>query len=58
MASLAIPAGASCLGKAIGAVTLADGRTVRGFLAEPIATHGADDITSHGSWPAALAAIP
>ncbi|GAA0253840.1 allophanate hydrolase [Cryptosporangium japonicum] len=40
----------------IGAVTLADGRTVRGFLAEPIATRDATDITAHGSWPSALAA--
>ncbi|TQS44044.1 allophanate hydrolase [Cryptosporangium phraense] len=40
----------------IGTVTLADGRTVRGFLTEAIATETAEDITAHGSWPSALAA--
>lgn len=39
----------------IGAVDLADGRTVRGFLAEETAVTAAPDITGHGSWPAALA---
>ncbi|NAZ84946.1 allophanate hydrolase [Kineococcus indalonis] len=41
---------------ALGAAVLEDGRTVRSFLAEPAATAGAEDITHHGSWPAALAA--
>ncbi|MFI5952883.1 allophanate hydrolase [Cryptosporangium sp. NPDC051539] len=40
----------------IGAVTLADGRTVRGFLTEVIATETALDITAYGSWPSAQAA--
>nr|WP_218885898.1 allophanate hydrolase [Kineococcus aurantiacus] len=38
----------------IGAVTLSDGRVVRGFLAEPAALAGAREITASGSWPAAL----
>ena len=29
---------------------LTDGRLVRGFLVEPIATEGAEDITSYGGW--------
>ncbi|WP_432564950.1 allophanate hydrolase [Kineococcus sp. SYSU DK003] len=37
----------------IGAVTLADGRVVRGFLAEPAAVAGSREITAFGSWPAA-----
>jgi allophanate hydrolase len=40
----------------IGTVSLADGRTVRGFLCEPAATSGARDITEQGSWPAWLEA--
>ncbi|ABS02393.1 allophanate hydrolase [Kineococcus radiotolerans] len=40
----------------IGAVTLDDGRVVRGFLAEPVALAGAEEITTFGSWPAARAA--
>ena len=40
----------------IGAVTLQDGRTVRGFLAEDVAVRSAPEITGHGSWPAALSA--
>ena len=40
----------------IGAVTLEDGRVVRGFLAEPAALRRAQEITAFGSWPAAQAA--
>ncbi len=40
---------------AIGAVTLEDGTTVRGFIAEPRALSGALDITSHGGWRAYMA---
>lgn len=40
----------------IGAVTLEDGRTVRGFLVEPGAVAGARDVTGHGGWRAAMAA--
>ncbi|MGW5876925.1 allophanate hydrolase [Nocardiopsis terrae] len=36
----------------LGAVTLADGRTVVGFGCEPAAAEGAEDITRHGGWPA------
>lgn len=35
---------------AIGTVTLADGSSVKGFVAEPRATLGAEDITSFGGW--------
>ncbi len=35
---------------AIGTLTLADGRAVKGFLVEPIATHGARDISGFGGW--------
>jgi allophanate hydrolase len=35
---------------AIGTVTLEDGGTVKGFLCEPIALAGAEDITAHGGW--------
>ncbi|CAO3358438.1 allophanate hydrolase [Azospirillum melinis] len=35
---------------AIGTVTLEDGGTVKGFLCEPIALIGAEDITGHGGW--------
>ncbi len=34
----------------LGAVTLADGRTVVGFGCDPAATEGAEDITHHGGW--------
>lgn len=34
----------------IGTVTLADGTTAKGFLAEPIALGGASDITTWGGW--------
>ncbi len=37
---------------AIGAVRLEDGTTVRGFLVEPIAVEGAEDISSFGGWRA------
>jgi len=39
---------------AIGTVTLADGRTVKGFLCETYATLGAEDITAFGGWRAWL----
>lgn len=35
---------------AIGQVELADGRRVAGFVVEPIALEGADDITRFGGW--------
>jgi allophanate hydrolase len=38
----------------IGTVTLADGRTVQGFLCEAHATRGAEDITGFGGWRAWL----
>ncbi|SMG24232.1 allophanate hydrolase [Agreia pratensis] len=34
----------------IGRVTLADGDSVSGFLCEPIATEGAENISAHGGW--------
>ncbi len=37
---------------AIGTVTLADGSSVKGFVAEPRATVGAEDITHLGGWRA------
>lgn len=37
---------------AIGTVTLADGSSVKGFVAEPRATRGAKDITALGGWRA------
>lgn len=40
---------------AIGTVTLADGSSVKGFVAEPRATTGADDITELGGWRAYIA---
>jgi allophanate hydrolase len=40
---------------AIGSVTLADGSTVKGFVAEPRATVGAEDITALGGWRAYVA---
>ncbi|MFI9652640.1 allophanate hydrolase [Guyparkeria halopsychrophila] len=39
----------------IGKLTLADGSEVPGFIAEPIATQGATDITELGSWRSHLA---
>jgi len=41
---------------AIGAVELADGSRVPGFLCEPAALDGAEEITAHGGWRAYLAA--
>jgi allophanate hydrolase len=38
----------------IGTVTLADGRTVKGFLCEAHATRAAEDITAFGGWRAWL----
>ena len=35
---------------ALGSVTLADGTSVPGFLCEPDALEGADDITAYGGW--------
>lgn len=40
---------------AIGTVTLADGTSVKGFVAEPRALDGAQDITSLGGWRAYIA---
>jgi allophanate hydrolase len=40
---------------AIGTVTLADGSSVKGFVAEPRAVNGAEDITSLGGWRAFMA---
>ncbi|HWU46748.1 MAG TPA: allophanate hydrolase [Humibacter sp.] len=34
----------------IGSVSLADGRSVSGFLCEEVATVGAEDISAHGGW--------
>ena len=42
---------------AIGTVTLADGTSVKGFVAEPRAIMGAADITELGGWRAYMAAI-
>jgi allophanate hydrolase len=39
---------------AIGSLTLADGRTVKGFLCEAYAIEGAEDITAFGGWRAWL----
>jgi allophanate hydrolase len=39
---------------AIGTINLEDGRTVKGFLCEPIALEGGRDITQHGGWVAYL----
>jgi hypothetical protein len=39
----------------IGKITLADGTQVPGFIAEPRAVHGAEEITSFGGWRAWLA---
>jgi allophanate hydrolase len=40
---------------AIGTVALADGSSVKGFVAEPRALTGAEDITSLGGWRAYIA---
>ncbi|MGA9604252.1 MAG: allophanate hydrolase, partial [Methyloceanibacter sp.] len=39
---------------AIASLTLADGRTVKGFLCEAYAIEGAEDITAFGGWRAWL----
>ena len=40
---------------AIGTVMLADGSSVKGFVAEPRALAGAEDITALGGWRAYIA---
>lgn len=40
---------------AIGTVTLADGSSVKGFVSEPRALTGAEDITDLGGWRAYIA---
>ena len=40
---------------AIGTVTLEDGAEVKGFVAEPRALEGAEDITALGGWRAYIA---
>jgi allophanate hydrolase len=42
---------------AIGTVTLDDGTEVKGFVAEPRALHGAEDITLLGGWRAYIASL-
>lgn len=42
----------------IGKVSLADGSLVSGFIVEPIATEGAEDITRFGGWRGFLASRP
>ncbi len=42
---------------AIGSVVLADGSTVKGFIAEPRAVEGARDITALGGWRAYIASL-
>src|SRR5438552_3495912 len=39
----------------IGTIRLADGRGVKGFIAEPVALHGAHDISAFGGWRAYMA---
>ena len=41
---------------AIGSVMLADGSSEKGFVCEAIGIEGAEDVTVHGGWRAALAA--
>lgn len=43
---------------AIGTVTLEDGSSVKGFVAEPRAMEGAQDITPLGGWRAYIASLP
>ena len=40
---------------AIGSLTLRDGRTVKGFVCEPAALAGAEEITAFGGWRAYMA---
>lgn len=42
---------------AIGTVTLEDGTSVKGFVAEPRALNGATDITDRGGWRAYIASL-
>lgn len=42
---------------AIGTVTLADGSSVKGFVSEPRATEGAEDVTALGGWRAYIAQL-
>ncbi|HSF12743.1 MAG TPA: allophanate hydrolase, partial [Erythrobacter sp.] len=42
---------------AIGTVTMADGSSVKGFVAEPRALAGAEDITHLGGWRAYIASL-
>jgi allophanate hydrolase len=42
---------------AIGSVELTDGSPVPGFLVEPLAVEGAEDISAHGGWRAYRAAV-
>jgi allophanate hydrolase len=42
---------------AIGTVTLEDGASVKGFVAEPRAIQGADDITALGGWRSYIASL-
>ena len=42
---------------AIGTVTLEDGTTVKGFVAEPRALDGARDITAFGGWRGYIASL-
>ena len=44
--------------RASATITLADGRSVQGFLCEAYATRGAEDITAFGGWRAWHAARP
>lgn len=40
---------------AIGTIETADGRWIKGFVCEPLALQGAEDISRHGGWRAYLA---
>jgi allophanate hydrolase len=42
----------------IGSVQLSDGRYVKGFICEPWALKGAQDISFHGGWRSYLASQP
>jgi allophanate hydrolase len=42
----------------IGSVQLSDGRYVKGFICEPWALNGAQDISFHGGWRSYLASQP
>jgi allophanate hydrolase len=41
----------------IGTLRLADGSTPKGFLCEPIAVEGAQDVSAHGGWRAYIASL-